>query len=169
MPWTFEGKLRTLQNKTLRHPGHFAQLRAFYDLGLWDTKPVAAGKVQVVPRDLFHALFEPKVTFREDKDLIITRVKAVGKKDGLESEATVEVIDSFDDQTGFSAMERCTGWSAAIVAEMMARSRRDPAPAVSKRWCRRSSMWTNCAAEALRSPKKLSLRIKLGLMRRACK
>jgi len=123
MAWTFEGRLRTLQNKTLRHPGHFAQLRAFYDLGLWDLKPVRAGGVEVVPRDVFHALFEPKVTFPGDKDIVIVRVKAVGKKNGRDSEAIVEVIDYFDEATGFTAMERCTGWSAAIVAEMMAEGR----------------------------------------------
>jgi lysine 6-dehydrogenase len=121
MPWTFEGKLRTLQNKTLRHPGHFAQLRAFYDLGLWDLTPIQVGDVEVVPRDVFHALFEPQVTFPEDKDMVIVRVKAVGKKDGRDAEALVEVIDYFDQETHFTAMERCTGWSAAIVAEMMAR------------------------------------------------
>jgi lysine 6-dehydrogenase len=123
MPWTFEGRLRTLQNKTLRHPGHFAQLRAFYDLGLWDLKPVRAGGVDVVPRDVFHALFEPRVTFPGDKDIVIVRVKAVGKKNGRDAEAIVEVIDYFDDATGFTAMERCTGWSAAIVARMMAEGR----------------------------------------------
>jgi lysine 6-dehydrogenase len=121
MPWTFEGRLRTLQNKTLRHPGHFAQLRAFYDLGLWDLEPVRAGGAEVVPRDVFHALFEPKVTFPGDKDIVIVRVKAVGKKDGHEAEAVVEVIDYFEEATGLTAMERCTGWSAAVVAEMMAR------------------------------------------------
>ena len=121
MTWTFEGKLRTLQNLTLRHPGHFARLRAFYDLGLWDLDPVRAGGVEVVPRDVFHALFEPKVTFPEDEDMVIVRVKAVGQKDGRDAEAVVEVIDHFDQETGFTAMERCTGWSAAIVAEMMVR------------------------------------------------
>jgi len=123
MPWTFEGRLRTLENKTLRHPGHFAQLRAFYDLGLWDLKPVRVGGVEVVPRDVFHTLFEPKVTFLGDKDIVIVRVKAVGKKNGRDAEAIVEVIDYFDEATGFTAMERCTGWSAAIVAEMMAEGR----------------------------------------------
>jgi lysine 6-dehydrogenase len=123
MPWTFEGRLRTLQNKTLRHPGHFAQLRAFYDLGLWDLKPLRAGGVEVAPRDVFHALFEPRVTFPGDKDIVIVRVKAVGKKNGRDAEAIVEVIDYFDEATGFTAMERCTGWSAAIVAEMMAEGR----------------------------------------------
>jgi lysine 6-dehydrogenase len=121
MPWTFEGRLRALENKTLRYPGHFAQLRAFYDLGLWDLNPVRVGGVEVVPRDVFHALFEPKVTFLGDKDIVIVRVKAVGKRNGRDAEAIVEVIDYFDEATGFTAMERCTGWSAAIVAEMMAR------------------------------------------------
>jgi lysine 6-dehydrogenase len=121
MPWTYEGRLRTLQNLTLRYPGHFAQLRAFYDLGLWDLEPVRVGGMEVVPRDVFHALFEPKVVFPGDKDLVIVRVKALGRKDGQEAEALVEMIDYFDDETGFTAMERSTGWSAAIVAAMMAR------------------------------------------------
>jgi len=126
MPWTFEGKIRTLQNKTLRHPGNFAQLRAFYDLGLWDLEPVKIGDVEFVPREVFHELFEPKVTFPGDKDVVIIRIKAVGKKDGRDAEAMVEVIDYLDEETGFTAMERCTGWSAAIVAEMMVREEIPP-------------------------------------------
>jgi lysine 6-dehydrogenase len=120
MPWTFEGRLRTLQNLTLRYPGHFAQLRAFYDLGLWELNPVQVNGVEVVPREVFHTLFEPLVTFSGDKDLVIVRVKACGKKDGRPAEAWVEMIDYYDPETGFTAMERGTGWSAAIVAEMMA-------------------------------------------------
>ncbi len=124
MPWTFEGKLRTLQNLTLRYPGHYQQLRAFWDLGLWDLKPVQVGKNQVVPRDIFHALYEPKVTFPHDpqkgKDIVLVRVKALGKKNGRAARAVVELVDRFDEQTGFTAMERTTGWDAAIVAEMMA-------------------------------------------------
>jgi len=121
MPWTFEGKVRTLQNKTLRWPGSYAHLKAFYDLGLWDLQPIQVGDTEVVPRDVFHTLFEPKVTFPGDKDMVIVRVEAVGKKDGKDAKALVQVIDHYDDETGFTAMERCTGWSAAIVSEMMAR------------------------------------------------
>jgi lysine 6-dehydrogenase len=121
MPWTFEGKLRTLQNLTLRYPGHLVKLRAFYDLGLWDLTPIQVGDVEVAPRDVFHALFEPKVTFPGDKDMVLVRIKAMGKKDERDAEAVVELIDYFDEETGFTAMERTTGWSAAIVAAMMAR------------------------------------------------
>ena len=38
------------------------------------------------PRDVFHALYEPKVTFPSDpekgKDIVLVRVKALGKKGG---------------------------------------------------------------------------------------
>jgi lysine 6-dehydrogenase len=125
MPWTFEGKLRTLQNLTLRYPGHYQQLRAFWDLGLWDLKPVKLGENEVVPRQVFHALYEPKVTFPRDleegKDIVLVRVKALGRQEGRPAQALVELVDRFDEQTGFTAMERTTGWDAAIVAEMMAR------------------------------------------------
>ncbi len=120
-PWTFEGQVQTFQNFTVRYPGHFAQLRAYYDLGLWDLDPIRVGEVEIVPRDVFHALFEPKVVIPNERDLVVIRVRAVGKKDGHEAEAVVELLDFFDEVTGFTAMERTTGWDGAIVAEMMAR------------------------------------------------
>ncbi len=38
-------------------------------------------------------------------------------------------MDYFDAETGFTAMERCTGWNAAIVAGMMARGQTPPGAA----------------------------------------
>jgi lysine 6-dehydrogenase len=121
MPWTFEGKLKTIQNKTVRYPGHFGQLRAFYDLGLWRTDTVKVGDHQVAPRDLFHALFEPLVTHPDDKDLVVIRILATGRKDGEPAQVVLDLMDFYDEETGFTAMERTTGWDAAIVAGMMAR------------------------------------------------
>ncbi len=119
-PWTFAGKLKTYQNKTVRYPGQFAQLRAFYDLGLWRTDPVPVKGVEVAPRDLFHALFEPMVTFPGDKDVVVIRIRATGRKGGKPAEAVLDLMDFFDEETGFTAMERTTGWDGAIVASMMA-------------------------------------------------
>jgi lysine 6-dehydrogenase len=121
MPWTFEGKLKTVQNKTVRYPGHFDQLRAYYDLGLWSLVPVQVGGQEVVPRDLFHALFQPMVTFPEDRDLVVIRIRATGRKEGRRAEVVLDLLDFYDEETGFTAMERTTGWDGAIVAGMMAR------------------------------------------------
>ena len=121
MPWTFQGKLKTLQNKTVRYPGHFGQLRAFYDLGLWKTDPVTVGDQEVVPRELFHALFQPMVSFADEKDVVVIRIRATGRKAGRRTEVVLDLMDFYDEDTGFTAMERTTGWDAAIVAGMMAR------------------------------------------------
>ncbi|HVN52919.1 MAG TPA: saccharopine dehydrogenase C-terminal domain-containing protein [Anaerolineaceae bacterium] len=126
LPWTFAGKVRSLQNKTLRYPGHFAQMRACYDLGLWGLEPIQVDGVEVVPRRVFEALFAARVTFPDDPDMAIIRIKAAGEKDGRPAEALVEMIDYYDPRTGFTAMERCTGWSAAIVAGMMSRKQTPP-------------------------------------------
>jgi lysine 6-dehydrogenase len=121
-PWTFEGKVQTYQNKTLRWKGHFDQWKAVIDMGLLDLEPVNIKGVDVVPRDVFHACVGPKITAtKEDRDLVIVRVKAIGDKDGKAAEAVVEVIDYYDERTGFTAMERTTGWHGAIVAIMNAR------------------------------------------------
>jgi lysine 6-dehydrogenase len=121
-PWTFEGKVQTYQNKTLRWKGHFDQWKTILDMGLLDFQPVNIKGVDVVPRDVFHAVVGPKITAtEEDRDLVIVRVKAVGEKDGKPAEAQVEVIDYYDQETGFTAMERTTGWHGAIVAIMNAR------------------------------------------------
>ena len=120
-PWTFAGKLQTYELKVLRYPGNFAQLKAFSDLGLFEIAPVEVDGAEVVPRHVFHALFEPQVQAEVIKDVCIVRVRAVGKKDGAPAEATVEVVDYYDETTGFSAMQRTTGWHLSIVAAMMAR------------------------------------------------
>ncbi len=120
-PWSFQGKLKTFQNKTLRYPGHWAQMRAFRDLGLFELEPVQVEGRKVIPRQLFHALFEPQVTPEEIHDVCIEHVRALGMKDGHTAEAVVQLIDYSDEATGFTSMERLTGWHAAIAAEMLAR------------------------------------------------
>ncbi len=120
-PWTFEGKLQTYQLKVLRYPGTFAQLKAFSDLGLFDLNPIRIDGNDVVPRHVFHALFEPQVKFDQVKDVCIIRVVAAGKKNGQAAQVVVEIIDHFDEATGFTAMQRLTGWHLSIVAAMMAR------------------------------------------------
>jgi lysine 6-dehydrogenase len=121
-PWTFEGEVQTYQNKTLRWKGHFDQWKTIIDMGLLDLEPVHIKGIEVVPRDVFHACVGPKITATdEDRDLVIVRVKAVGDKDGKAAEAVVEVIDYYDEATGFTAMERTTGWHGAIVSIMNAR------------------------------------------------
>lgn len=122
-PWTYKSRLKTYQNKTLRYQGHFNQWKTLIDCGLLEEDPVELDDgTKVQPRRLLHAVLEPKLApCPEDKDLVIVRIKGFGKKDGRRAEAFVEVIDYYDEKTGFTAMERTTGWHASIMAIFNAR------------------------------------------------
>jgi lysine 6-dehydrogenase len=128
-PWTFEGKLRTYVEKTVRYPGHMATFRAFRDLGLFGRQPVQASGVPVAPRDLYHALLQPRIDFPEDRDLVVLRVRCDGEDSGRAKSVTLDLMDFYDPETGFRAMERTTGWPASIVAQMQARGLVQPGAA----------------------------------------
>lgn len=120
-PWTFRGQLQSYELKVCRYPGTFAQLKAFSDLGLFDPEPVLVGQTSIRPRDLFQALYEPHVRRAVMRDVCLIRARATGLKDGQPALAQVDLVDRYDEATGFTAMERTTGWHAAIVAVMLAR------------------------------------------------
>jgi lysine 6-dehydrogenase len=122
MPWTFEGRLRTLWNKTLRWPGHFGEWKAYMKAGLLETEPVEVSGVRVSPRELLHAVLDPKIRAKPgEPDLVIVRVLAKGRKDGRPAQVLLDLIDRYDEATGFTAMERTTGWDGSIKAIMNAR------------------------------------------------
>lgn len=119
-PWTFKSRLQTYQLKIVRYPGTFAQLKAFSDLGLFDLDPVRVDGHDVIPRQMFHALFEPQVRAEVVKDVCLIRAQAIGTKGGRAAEVTIDLVDRHDPITGFSAMERTTGWHLSIVASLIA-------------------------------------------------
>jgi lysine 6-dehydrogenase len=116
MPWTFEGKLKTLENKTLRYFGHWDQMIAFRQLGLFDLTPMEFNETKIIPREFYHQLLEPKLNTNPKEDVCIMRTEAVGEKDGIPTKAVVETLEYFDEKTGFYAMEKWTGWHASIMA-----------------------------------------------------
>lgn len=119
---TYAGKLRTLQNKTLRYPGHLAKLHVLRDLGLFSTRPVEIDGQRIVPRQILHALWEPQIRADPDtRDVIVIRILATGLKGGRPTAVHVDLIHHYDEATGFSAMEQGTGWHAAILTAAIAR------------------------------------------------
>jgi len=119
-PLSFEGKVDRYEYKTVRYPGHHAKFKVIKDLGLLEQEPVQVGGVRVSPREVFHAVAAPRLEFPEDRDLVVVRVTCKGLRDGRRITRQFDILDYHDEATGFSAMERLTGFSAAIVCEMLA-------------------------------------------------
>ena len=122
-PWTFEGKLQNFTNKTLRYPGHFEWLRAFKELGLFSEQKLQVNGCRISPREVYHALLEPKISAPEIRDVCVMRVKGYGQKDGADTTVVIDLIDYYDEATGFTAMERLTGWHCAIMMGFQAQGK----------------------------------------------
>ena len=123
LPWSYEGKVPTMEYKTLRYPGHAAIMRPIRELGLLDAAPIKVKHKEIVPRDVFIAVVSPKLTKPEGRDLVALRVHVTGVKNGQESRAAWQLIDHYDEAQGISAMMRTTGYSLAIIGMMQADGR----------------------------------------------
>jgi len=125
-PHTHLGRLERYENKVLRYPGHFATFEAYKRLGLFSEDPLEVDGQVVVPRHLYHRLLEPKIRAPLTRDICVMRAVGVGEREGRPARVTVDLVDRYDDTTGFTAMERLTGWHAAIMMGLQARGRIAP-------------------------------------------
>lgn len=122
-PWSFEGKVQVYQNKTTRWVGHHAQFKAFKDAGLFSTEPISHKGQQISPREVFLKVIGPQITAPLVKDVCMLRAKGVGLKNEKRQSVVVDMLDYYDEQTGFTAMEKLTGWHAAIIAIFIAQGK----------------------------------------------
>src|SRR5256886_17270170 len=107
LPWAYEGKVRTMEYKTLRYPGHVGIMRPIRELGLLDLTPVKVKGKDVVPRDAFIATVSPKLTKPEGRDLVALRVEVRGRNGKT---VAWQLLDYCDEAHGISAMMRTTGY-----------------------------------------------------------
>ncbi|MHC4416328.1 MAG: saccharopine dehydrogenase family protein [Planctomycetota bacterium] len=110
-----------IREKTLRHPGHVELMRIFRETGLFGQDPITVGNVAVRPLDVTAALLFPKWAYEEtEEDLTALRAIVTGRKDGVRTRLTWEMVDSYDRATGTSSMARTTAFPCAIVARLIA-------------------------------------------------
>ena len=117
----YEGKIPTMEYKTLRYPGHAHIMEAIRDLGLLELEPIDVKGTKVSPRDVAVAAMGPRLRKPGAKDLVALRVLVSGTKGGTPVTHAFELVDRYDDKTGVTAMMRTTGYSLAITGLMQAR------------------------------------------------
>lgn len=123
----YEGKIPTMEYKTLRYPGHAHIMEAIRELGLLDLGAIDVKGKPVVPRDVAIACMAPRLNKPDGRDLVAMRVIVSGVKGGKPVTHTFEMVDRFDEKTHITSMERTTGFSLAITGLMQAQGRIAPA------------------------------------------
>ncbi len=126
MAWRYEGKIPTMEYKTLRYPGHAELMAAMRDLGLYDSTPIDVKGVQVVPRDVFIAQVGRKLRKPGGTDLVALRVIVAGTKNGTPTTRQYDLLDYYDAEHHITAMMRVTGYTLSITGQLMASRALEP-------------------------------------------
>jgi lysine 6-dehydrogenase len=136
LPETFAGRVRELNYKTIRYPGHCERFRLLLDLGLAAGDPVEIDGARVSPRKLLGEMLVRHLP-ADEPDAVLVRLEFVGQlsdaadgsdagRDSVQRDSVqtsrlrYDIIDRFDERTGLSAMQRTTAFPASIIAQMMA-------------------------------------------------
>jgi len=125
-PHTLAGKVTNYEYKTIRFPGHAALMKIFKDFGFWNEGEVDVKGTKIVPKDVFNAVFGPKLAEFVDEDQCAVRGVGLGTRDGKPVRIQIDIFDKQDPETEFTSMERLTGFSAAIVTREVAEGRVGP-------------------------------------------
>jgi len=114
-------KLDHLGCYTMRWPGHAAFWKPLVDLGFLEDKKISVDGRQVSRKKFLAAVLAPATELgRNERDVVIVRVEVKGRKNGKPVKIVNQMIDWRDLATGFTAMSRTVGFTAAIGATLIA-------------------------------------------------
>jgi lysine 6-dehydrogenase len=134
LPDTFLGRVKDLDYKTIRYPGHCEQFKLLLDLGLASSEAIEVDGMPVQPRRLLGEVLVKHLPGGEP-DLVLIRVEFCGVNDLIQQTLRYDIIDRYDEKTGLSAMMRTTAFPASIVAQMMASGETTQKGAVPQELC----------------------------------
>ncbi len=111
----YKGKLRTLEYKTIRYPGHGRIFAALREIGLFDQAPSDHGGVAVAPRTVLLDLLTANLP-SSGADRTLVQVSAHGVDGAVR---TRTIVDEADDR--FSSLARTTAFPATALCDLIAR------------------------------------------------
>lgn len=113
---TYSNRLKNLDYKTIRYPGHCNAVRSMYELGFFSSEPVNTPDGKIKPRTLASTLFEKNIPLCND-DVALVRIVFEGQS----RSRSLTIIDEGTKNPPMTAMMRTTSFPAAIISRMQAR------------------------------------------------
>lgn len=114
LPRRWEGRVRDLDYKTLRYPGHGVIFRGMLEVGLFDESPQPG--TGVAPRRVLLEALSTHLPSGDD-DLVLVRVWATATRNGRRLTVGHQVEDRHDGR--FSALARTTAFPATALAHLL--------------------------------------------------
>lgn len=112
---SLEGKVEELDYKTLRFDPHWECMRVCRDLGFFIDDKEYLRDLPFKPVEMLEAHLS-KLLKPTNEDMMLMKVKFTYDNEIKE----LSMVDFYDKRTGHTAMQRTTGYSASIIAQMIA-------------------------------------------------
>jgi len=112
--YTMKG-MKTLDEITLRWPGHAERMNLLMESGYFSREKVRAGEVEVSPLEVSWAVLGKKLAEGDPRDVTVMRVIAKGKR----GEVVYDMVDRYDEKKGVSSMAKTTAYTGSIVTQML--------------------------------------------------
>ena len=125
-PYTVQGTVTNYEYKTIRFPGHCTFMKMFKDFGFWSENEVDVRGVKVKPKDVWCRIFGEELGKIKDIDQCVIRAIGIGTREGKAIKLQIDIHDKQCDETGFTSMERLTGFSLATYAIDVANGKMTP-------------------------------------------
>ncbi|MFI5251532.1 MAG: saccharopine dehydrogenase family protein [Bacteroidota bacterium] len=114
----FKGKVKTLDYKTIRYPGHCEKFKLLLDLGFAGSEPVAVGNTLMTTREFFETLLMKKLPSGQP-DVVLTRIEVKGVRGNKRQRLAYEMVDYYDTVSKMTSMARTTSFPTSIIAQMI--------------------------------------------------
>lgn len=110
-----------MTEKTLRYPGHVEKMILLRETGFFNRDEIDVNGVCVRPIEVTAKLLFPKWKLAVgDRDLTVMKVTVEGGKAAGRWRYTYDLLDRYDAGTGTHSMARTTGYTATVVARLVA-------------------------------------------------
>ncbi len=115
------GRVETLDHKTIRWPGHAAQMRFVLLLGFGESKTIDV-RTHLTYRDVLVRRMRQRLSDNQ-RDVVLLRVLIQGEKDGREQTLVFQMVLPYDDVHHTTAMRRATAIPTSVLARMLGENR----------------------------------------------
>lgn len=113
-----EGKVKSLDHKTIRWPGHANQMRFLLGLGFGE-KNIIDVRTHLTYRDVLIRRMRQRLGGPHE-DAVLLRVLLKGMVGNEKKTLVYEMIESYDASRNMTAIQRCTSVPTATVAQLIA-------------------------------------------------
>lgn len=116
--YTQQDRVENLFYKTIRYPGHADKMRFLFELGFKSEEPIVINGQEVSPRQFLETLLQKNLSLNAP-DVVLTRVEVSGLVEDTPRKMVYELVDVQDEVSGLSAMMRTTGFTTAVIGQLI--------------------------------------------------